>query len=77
MAEHLFIVARREPQLFRYLWQEFAAEPEVTVIVDRRQRERRGGAKAPAPDRRRAERRRRGDIAQRLVSLGYAFVRLS
>lgn len=77
MGEHLFLVARHQPQLLRYLQQEFAAEPEVTVMVDRREGDRRKRADARPMDRRRGERRARADIPQRLASLGYAFVRLS
>jgi hypothetical protein len=40
--QHLFIVSRQQPGLFSYLSREFSGEPEVTVILDRRQGERRG-----------------------------------
>lgn len=48
MAQHLFIVSRQQPDLYSYLSREFSAEPDVTVIVDRRQGERR--ARQPRPE---------------------------
>ena len=83
MAHHLFIVSRHEPGLFSYLSREFAGEPGVTVIFDRRQGERRAGGEqesgtdeAPA-DRRQADRRLRSELGDKLSTLGYAFVRLA
>jgi hypothetical protein len=51
VARHLFIVARDAPDLFSYLSKEFSSEPDVTVILDRRQGERRSrnGRTAEAP----------------------------
>ena len=78
MAQHLFIVARQQPDLFSYLSREFSAEPDVTVIVDRRQGERRAAPRPTAPaDRRQSDRRRKAEIGGELSTLGYAFVRLS
>jgi hypothetical protein len=79
VTRHLFIVSRRELDLFSYLSREFSAEPGVTVILDRRQGERRigeplGTARA---NRRQAERRLRTGLASDLSTLGYAFVRLA
>jgi hypothetical protein len=75
-------VSRHEPGLFSYLSREFAGEPGVTVIFDRRQGERRAGReqesatdKAPV-ERRQAERRLRSEFGDKLSALGYAFVRL-
>jgi hypothetical protein len=80
VAQHLFIVSRRSPDLFSYLAREFSSEPDVTVILDRRQRERRQisehGA-AGRSDRRRSDRRIKAEISTQLATLGYAFVRLS
>ena len=78
VSEHLFIVSRRQPDLYSYLSREFTGEPEVHVILDRRQGDRRrqqAGQTREAGDRRHAD--RRGDAAVRaeLNSLGYAFVR--
>ena len=78
MPQHLFIVDREQPELFSYLSREFSAEPDVTVIVDRRQGERRGGARKLAPqERRQTDRRLQAELVGELSTLGYAFVRLS
>lgn len=78
MARHLFIVARQQPDLFSYLAREFSAEPDVTVILDRRQGERRTARRPPArADRRQRDRRAKAEIVGQLATLGYAFVRLA
>lgn len=78
MARHLFIVDRRQPDLFSYLAREFSAEPDVTVILDRRQGERRTGrGQMTSSDRRQTDRRLKAEIAGELSTLGYAFVRLN
>jgi hypothetical protein len=76
---HLFIVSRQLPDLYRYLSREFATEADVEVILDRRQGERRSCGDRPAMprgDRRRTERRNHADLGGELSTLGYAFVRL-
>lgn len=77
MAHHLFIVSRRELGLFTYLSREFAREPGVTVILDRRQGERRadGELEKAGVERRAADRRVKSEL-EKLSTLGYAFVRL-
>jgi hypothetical protein len=79
VARHLFIVSRQEPNLFSYLCREFSGEPEVTVILDRRQGERRAGeARDTAPaNRRQTDRRHKAELVGQLSTLGYAFVRLA
>jgi len=79
VAQHLFIVSRQEPGLFSYLAREFSAEPEVTVILDRRQGERRAGEQHETADtnRRQSDRRLKVDLVNQLSTLGYAFVRLA
>jgi hypothetical protein len=78
VAQHLFIVDREQPDLFSYLAREFSAEPDVTVILDRRQRERRADrCQQPSSDRRQTDRRLKVEIGKQLSTLGYAFVRLS
>ena len=78
MAQHLFIVDREQPDLFAYLAREFSAEPDVTVILDRRQADRWARARPLAPsERRQTDRRLQADILGQLSTLGYAFVRLS
>ena len=78
MAQHLFIVARQQPDLFSYLSREFSAESDVTVIVDRRRGERRTVPRPPTlADRRQSDRRLKAEIVGQLSTLGYAFVRLT
>jgi hypothetical protein len=81
VAHHLFIVSRQAPDLYSYLSKEFSSEPDVTVILDRRQGERRrkgeGRTAARPADRRLNDRRLKAEIASQLSTLGYAFVRLS
>ena len=79
MSQHLFIVSRRQPDLYSYLAHEFAQEPEVRVILDRRQGERRRPSARQTDDtmdRRHSDRRGNTGVCGLLCSLGYAFVRL-
>ena len=76
---HLFIVSRQQPDLYRYLAREFSTEADVEVILDRRYGERRARDDRPAKpqgERRRSHRRNHADLAGQLNTLGYAFVRL-
>jgi hypothetical protein len=50
VAKHLFIVSRQQPDLFSYLSREFSAESEVTVIIDRRQGQRRANEECAASE---------------------------
>ena len=80
VTEHLFIVAKDQHDLYRYLAREFATEPDVQVILDRRRGERRLGGEAPVTrrdDRRRTQRRVQKDVGTQISTLGYAFVRLN
>jgi hypothetical protein len=80
VAQHLFIVSRQQPDLFSYLSREFSAEAEVTVIVDRRQGQRRAYGERAANEERPAnenDRRRKAELGGQLSTLGYAFVRLA
>jgi hypothetical protein len=79
VSRHLFIVSRQQPDLYSYLAREFSAEPEVHVMLDRRQRERRRRPDRRAVargDRRQADRRANGVTSGQLSTLGYAFVRI-
>lgn len=79
MTEHLFIVARRRPDLYGYLSREFSAEADVRVMMDRRAADRRrlGERRATSRgDRRQTDRRSRSEAAEQIISLGYAFIRL-
>ena len=53
----LIIVARDQPDLWRYLEEQFAGQNEVRVLQDRRQWERRQRRKTWEPERRSADRR--------------------
>jgi len=79
VSQHLFIVSRQQPDLYSYLAREFSGEPDVRVILDRRQGERRcqhACLGAVPTDRRQAERRGNAEIGAQLTTMGYAFVRL-
>ena len=52
MVKHLFIVSRQQPDLFSYLSREFSSESEVTVIIDRRQGQRRADEERAANEQR-------------------------
>jgi len=77
VSQHLFIVSRQAPGLYSYLSREFSEEPEVRVIVDRRQGERRRGDRQTpeASDRRHSDRRGNAEAGSQLSTLGYAFIR--
>jgi hypothetical protein len=53
----LIIVARDQPDLWRYLVKQFAGQMEVRVLQDRRQWERRQRRQTWVPERRSADRR--------------------
>jgi len=53
----LCVVAQDQPDLHAYLSGRFQGNPEVQVILDRRQGERRTRAEPHQPERRRVERR--------------------
>ena len=79
MSREVFIVARSCPEIYRYLTQTFADADNVQVIWDRRDTERRRGARMGAaggrpPERRRTERRQRATIDAELKAYGYAFL---
>jgi hypothetical protein len=79
VSQHLFIVSRQQPELYSYLSQEFSEEPDVRVILDRRQGERRREPDrrgAALGDRRQSDRRGNEEAGGQLSTLGYAFVRL-
>lgn len=79
MGQHLFIVSRQQTDLYSYLAREFSEEPDVRVIMDRRQGERRqpsDSGPSPRSERRQSDRRANTEIGGQLATLGYAFVRL-
>jgi hypothetical protein len=73
----LFIVSRRQPDLYEYLVEQFGDDPEVTVLVDRRITQRRQAptSRPPGSERRRSDRRRNRDAAYELLTMGYTSVR--
>lgn len=69
MAERVtIIVPRTAPALYAYLKEKFADDASVSVVVDRRVRERREKAAAPATERRRTERRQSSRASAIIVS---------
>ncbi len=70
MAYRLFIVARGDDRLYEDLRQQFAANPEVEVLVDRRHTERRRDQALHDPERRRSDRRGQGPAGGHVVSAG-------
>jgi class 3 adenylate cyclase/tetratricopeptide (TPR) repeat protein len=70
---HLFIVARSKPALYDDLKRELAARP-VTIILDRREGERRRRTQQDAPERRVGDRRRQAAFDEALRARGFAVV---
>jgi class 3 adenylate cyclase/tetratricopeptide (TPR) repeat protein len=70
---HLFVVARSKPALYDDLKRELGARP-VTVILDRREGERRRRAQEEAPERRVGDRRRQAAFDETLRARGFAVV---
>ena len=60
MVRYLLIVTRNQPDLWRYLKDNFAGDAKVEVILDRRLAERRQRVQPHDPERRQADRRRPG-----------------
>jgi len=76
MPRRLFIVARDKPELARHLQAEFASEPEIEVLADRRLAERRRSPAGMVPDRRKTGRRARPQVDVELKLASYAIVTL-
>ena len=70
MTHRMFIVARGDDHLYEDLRQQFAENPEVEVLVDRRHGERRRSQTPSDPDRRRGDRRGRGLAGGHVTSAG-------
>jgi hypothetical protein len=72
---YLYIIARTNPGLFDVLSEQFAGDPTVTVILDRRQGERRENPRGvEAAERRQRDRRRNLDVEEALRVRSYAVV---
>ena len=75
MPRHLFIVSRETPYLADYMREQFASEPDVEVLVDRRQGgDRRAQATPVASERRGGDRRRSSDVDRQLRESFHALV---
>jgi hypothetical protein len=74
MAHHLFIVSRGFPELYEYLVERFAGDPNVKVIWDRRFGERRRRDDPCETERRSADRRTRSFVDEELASHSHAIV---
>lgn len=69
---HVFVVSREQRGLYEFLRAEFAQQPDVSVILDRRYGERRRRSAPRAEERRRGDRRTRK--LEQLHAWGYAIV---
>ena len=72
----LFVVSRQALDEYLHLKRVFADDDRVTVIVDRRSGDRRGTTSPRNPEGRRADRRSRSLIDDRLRRQGWVMVRL-
>jgi hypothetical protein len=68
MARHLFIVSRNHQDLYTYLCERFANDPNVEVILDRRHGQRRQRMVSGLPERRARDRRGRPEADAELVT---------
>jgi hypothetical protein len=69
-----YVVARGRQDIYEMLQREFAAEPEVEVLLDQRRAERRREDRPAARERRGADRRSRVDVDLNLRTLGWAIL---
>jgi len=76
MPRHLLLLVHDNPELVRRLQAQFATEPEVGVLVDRRLVERRRSPAGLMPDRRQMDRRARPQVEVALKLTSYAIVPL-
>jgi chromosome segregation ATPase len=70
----LFVVARRDPELYGYLRARFADDVGISVVLDRRVENRRRRALPAAAERRRGDRRMRPEIDEQLRATSLAIV---
>ena len=75
MVRYLLIVARDQPDLWRYLKDDFTGDDKVEVILDRRRGERRQRVQLREPERRQGERRRQPSIDKALPFRSFVIVR--
>ena len=74
MPIHLFIVNRLHPDLYEDLRKRFASDTNVKVILDRRLGARRMRTAPAAAERRRAERRARPEVDQKLQTASHTMI---
>jgi len=77
MARTLFVVSRRNPDLYQYLRERFASDPAVEVILDRRVAQRRQRRLPVDAERRRADRRQRPEVEAELQSHSHAIISIA
>lgn len=78
MTRKLFIVSRETPYLAEYMRHQFRDEPDVLVLVDRRQgRDRRKTSQPVELERRATNRRKRPAVDQELKQAFHALVSVS
>lgn len=75
MTRYLFIVSHEHPELCSHLSREFSGEEGVEVILDRRRDDRRRRGDGVSIDRRLGDRRTRPPVDQTLRTLNFALVR--
>lgn len=75
MGGDILVVARNQRSLYEYLKNDFAGDPEVVVVMDRRQGERRRRADVSTAERRAGDRREQPALDDRLQAIGFAIVR--
>ncbi len=75
MVRYLLIVARTQPDLWRYLKDNFAGDEKVEVIADRRRGERRQRPQPHEPERRQGEGRRQPSPDRDLTYRSFVIVR--
>jgi hypothetical protein len=75
MLADTLIVAKNQRALYLYLKDDFADDPDVTVLVDRREGERRRRVEPHSEERRRADRRVNPPLDDKLESIGFAIIR--
>jgi hypothetical protein len=76
MSGDILVVARNQKGLYEYLRNDFAGDPEVKVVMDRRIGERRREAQEWKTERRNGDRRERPALDEKLESIGFAVVRV-
>jgi hypothetical protein len=77
MGRTVFVVSRRDADLYHYLRERFGSDTAVEVILDRRVSERRQRQIPHSTERRHVDRRRRPDVDVELRTRSHAIVSIS